>query len=61
MSRVITVERCFMCPYNDENQVTGAQRCTILRRRVPNDLGGEPFPAWCPLPESKEESDERVR
>lgn len=54
MSRVITVVRCFVCPYNDENQVTGAQRCTILRRRVPDDLGGEHFPEWCPLPEKEE-------
>ena len=58
MSRVIVVGHCVNCPYRDIHILdNGADVdwCQIVKRE-PVWAMGHSFPAWCPLPEKKEES-----
>lgn len=58
MSRVITVSHCADCPHNERNWVDEdiyADWCNLSRRPIELTDGGA-IPQWCPLPESKEES-----
>lgn len=58
MSRVITVGHCVECPHNEPNwyasNVYGVW-CAAARKAI-TVATDYPFPSWCPLPESKEES-----
>lgn len=55
MSRVITVGHCVECPHNEASYVPAySERCKLEGKLI--NLEDDGFPEWCPLPESKEES-----
>lgn len=51
MSRVVVIRNCVDCPHR------GALWCDRERKRLEVVDTYTPFPRWCPLSESKEESD----
>jgi len=51
MSRFVEIERCAECPRRD------AMWCELEHKTITIIEAMRYFPAWCPLPETKEESD----
>ena len=57
MSRVIEVPNCVHCLYRlATNYSSLYATCLKNGRQISKDDRLTPFPSWCPLPESKEDS-----